>query len=65
MIKVTDLISWAKQNAVESSLKYPTGWIRGDDLEKLAKAVKKSEPFDYAPTHRGAHKTDGSGAVSL
>ena len=65
MIKVTDLISWAKRNAVESSITYPSGWIRGSDLEKLAIAVKKKEPFEYAPTHRVAHETDDSGAVSL
>lgn len=65
MIKVMDLITWAKLNAVECSLKHPTGWIRGDDLERLAKAVKKSEPFDYSPTHRGLHETGANQNVSL
>jgi len=65
MIKVMDLITWAKLNAVECSLKHPTGWIRGDDLERLAKAVKKSEPFDYAPTYQERKRHDTDDAVKL
>lgn len=65
MIKVTDLISWAKLNAVESSLACPAGWIRGADLEKLTRAVRKSEPFAYAPVRRGVHEADGDGTTRL
>ena len=65
MIKVTDLIGWAKLNAVESSLTCPAGWIHGADLEKLARAVVKSEPFVYAPVRRGVHEADGDGTTRI
>ena len=65
MIKVTDLITWAKRSAVDTSINNPYGWVRGEDLEGLAKAVKKREPFEYAPTRRGLHESGGDGAVRL
>lgn len=58
MIKTMDLIQWAKQNAVGCSASYPAGWIKGEDLEKLARAVIKREPFDYSPVYRGRHDYD-------
>lgn len=61
MIKTTELIRWAKENATGCSASYPAGWIRGDDLECLAKAVMRREPFDYAPVCKGRHEiNDGS-----
>ena len=65
MIKVMDLITWARMNAVEVSLRHPTGWIRGDALEQLAAAVRKSEPFDYAPTYQQRPKQDTGGSAGI
>ena len=52
MIRVRDLISWAKCNAKLSSLNNPDGFINGDALTELAKNVKEMEPFDYIPRRK-------------
>lgn len=46
MIRVSDLIKWAEKMAVERNARVPNGYIKGQDLYKLATAVKKLEPRD-------------------
>ena len=52
MIRVRDLISWAKSNAKLKSLNEPEGFLNGDMLTELAANVKEMEPFDYIPKRK-------------
>ena len=52
MIKVRDLIAWAKENSKLSSLNNPEGYISGDAITELAKSIKEMEPFDYIPIRK-------------
>ena len=49
MIKVDDLIAWAKENAWGKSSSYPCGWIPSQLLQNLVYEIKKVEPFHYEP----------------
>ena len=52
MIRVRDLISWAKYNAKLKSLNEPDGFVNGEILTELAARVKEKEPFDYIPKYK-------------
>ena len=49
MIKVRDLMNWAKDNAKCVTLSNPEGFVNGDSLMELANRVKENEPFDFIP----------------
>lgn len=61
MIRVRDLISWAKSNAKLKSLNEPEGFLNGDMLTELAANVKEMEPFDYIPKRK--IKDDNHGVI--
>lgn len=54
MIKVDDLIAWAKDNAVGRSTSYPNGWIEASALKELAWFIDRAEPIPYF-YKRGEH----------
>lgn len=46
MIKTDDLVRYLREHAIGRSITVPNGWIRGSDLEQLARMVLEKEPFD-------------------
>lgn len=49
MIKVDDLITWARNNAYGRSASLPCGWIMSEQLQSLAYEMKKVDPLNYDP----------------
>lgn len=49
MIRVNDLIEWAKKHAIGRSVSYPDGWVDGIDLITLGEEVVQQAPFPYKP----------------
>lgn len=58
MVKVDDLIRWAKENAIGRSVTYINGWISADKLFELAEMVKEKEPFAYYPVFKKVGKNE-------
>lgn len=53
MMKVDDLITWAKLNAYGRSTTIPNGWIRAEDLQSLVYKIVEKEPLKYEPFNKG------------
>ena len=53
MIKVDDLIEWAKLNAYGRSTTIYNGWIRAEDLQSLVYKIVEADPMEYEPFNQG------------
>lgn len=53
MIKVDDLIEWAKLNAYGRSATIHNGWIRAEDLQSLVYRIVQADPLNYEPYKKG------------
>lgn len=53
MIKVDDLIEWAKLNAYGRSTTIYHGWIRAEDLQSLVYKIVEADPMAYEPFNKG------------
>ena len=53
MIKVDDLIEWAKLNAYGRSSTIYHGWIRAEDLQSLVYKIVEADPMEYEPFNKG------------
>ena len=53
MMKVDDLIQWAKLNAYGRSTTIPNGWIRPEDLQSLVYKIVEADPMEYEPFNKG------------
>lgn len=58
MIKVDDLIEWAKLNAYGRSATIYHGWIRAEDLQSLVYKIVEADPMEYEPFNKGGEEEE-------